>query len=233
MPPTTGKTVSSPSIPAMGVNPVDCGALSQSKVVSLYGMPHVFACQFFPGEFSRIFNISSKELADREAPLSDLLSVGSYPEQIAAARSFEERKQHLLTFIREWERRSRDLTIGRMTQAVMHNILGQHGNVRMTDLEKQTGYSSRYFHQVLSEQVGLSPKSAIDNIRFQSALRMMMEQPYVPIVEVAQRNGYYDQPHFTKVFKKYAGVTPVAFEKVKSYAPLPLSEAVTADSLIL
>ena len=207
---------------------VCCGALSQSKTVSLYGMSHVFACQFFPGEFSRIFNISSKELADREAPLSDLLPVESYPEQIAAAQSFEERKQHLLAFIRGWERRSRDQAIGHLTQAVMHNILHQHGNIRMVDLEKQTGYCSRYLHQILSDQVGLPPKTAIDNIRFQSALRMMMERPYVPIAEVAQRNGYYDQSHFTRVFKKYVGVTPAAFEKVKSYAPLPLSEAVNA-----
>ena len=203
---------------------VCCGTLSQSKTVPLYGMNHVFACQFFPGEFSRIFGISSKELADREAPLSDLLPVGSYPEQIAAAQSFEERKQCLLAFIREWERRGQDRAIGHLTQAVMHSILDQHGNIRMVDLEKQTGYCSRYLHQIVSDQVGLSPKTAIANIQFQAALRMMMEHPYVPIADVAQRCGYYDQSHFTKVFKEYVGITPAAFEKARGYAPLPLSE---------
>lgn len=207
---------------------VCCGTLSQSKMVPLYGMSHVFACQFFPGEFSRIFHLSSKDLANREAPLSDLLPVGSFPEQIAAARSFDERKQHLLAFIRERERLSRDQTFGRLTQTVMYNILHQHGNIRMIELEKQTGYCSRYLHQVLSDQVGLPPKTAIDNIRFQGALRMMMEHPCVPIAEVAQRCGYYDQSHFTKTFKKYVGVTPAAFERVKNYAPLPLSEATNA-----
>ncbi len=35
----------------------------------------------------------------------------------------------------------------------------------------------------------------------------------LPLVEVALETGFYDQPHFTHYFKRYMGVTPVAYRR--------------------
>lgn len=63
------------------------------------------------------------------------------------------------------------------------------------------------------EHVGLAPKTALNNIRFQSVLRRLLENPFCSLAEAAQACGYYDQSYFTKVFKEYMGTTPAAFVK--------------------
>ena len=95
----------------------------------------------------------------------------------------------------------------------MRDALVSHGNVRMSDLAEQTGYSTRYLQRLMLDHVGLAPKVALENIRFQNALRILLENPFIPLSELALQGGYYDQSHFTKVFKDYMGITPAAFQK--------------------
>lgn len=189
-----------------------CGTLNSSKVVPLYGMDKVLSCQFFPGEFTRIFGVPSSELADIEVPLDNLLHVGSAVEQIALATNFEDRVGGAQAFIREWQTRTKNTSVDTLTQKMMLDILLSHGDRRLSELEEQTGYSARYLQKIMLEHIGLAPKTALSNIRFQNALRVMLDQPRLSVAEVAQRCGYYDQSHFTKVFKEYVGTTPSAFQ---------------------
>ncbi len=190
-----------------------CGTLNEPKHIPLYGIHHVLGCQFFPGEFTRIFGISSKELADTEIPLDDFIRVGTVTEEIAAAQTFEQRIGIVRRFIREWEDRTRQSDVTDLTCQIMRNALLQHGNVRLSELADQTGYSTRYLQKLMLDHVGLTPKAALGNMRFQNALRLMLENPYLPLSDLAQQSGYYDQSHFTKVFKEFMGVTPAAFQK--------------------
>lgn len=200
---------------------VCCGALNQSKMVPLFGRRHILSCQFFPGEFTRIFGLPSNVLADTEIPLEDLLQPGTTPEQIACATSFEERIELTRQFISRWEARTRQRDVGKLIQQMMLDILRNHGDVRVNELAEQTGYSSRYLQKVMLEHVGLAPQTALANIRFQSALQLMVAEPGISVAEVAQRTGYYDQSHFTKVFKEYMKMTPAAFQEQlrKSFLP--------------
>lgn len=190
-----------------------CGALNKSKEVPLFDMSHVLSLQCFPGEFTRIFGVPSNELADTEVPLEDLFHAGTIVEELAEAKTFAERMDLAKGFMKRCEARTRDRGIGKMTQAMMLDILQNHGDVRMNELEEQTGYSARYLQKVMLEQVGLAPKTAISNIRFQNALRLMLENPNIGIAELAQDSGYYDQSHFSKSFKEYMGVTPAIFQE--------------------
>ena len=195
---------------------VCCGALNQSKKVPLYGMLQVFACQFFPGEFTRIFGIPSNELADTEIPLDDLLQPGSILEQMAYSKTFEQRIKYLRNFILQWENRTKQRETSALIQNMMYDALMQHGNIRISELQEQTGYSARYLQKVITEHVGLAPKTVLANIRFQNALRTMIEHPGMSIVDVAQDCGYYDQSHFAKAFKEYMNMPPSVFqEKIK------------------
>ncbi len=190
-----------------------CGVLNESKHVPLYGMHHVLSCQFFPGEFTRIFGISSKELSDTEIPLDDFIKTGTVTTQMAEAATFEERISIARNFISEWEKRTHKRDVNDLARSVMRDALLSHGNIRMSDLADQTGYSTRYLQKLMLDHVGLAPKVALDNIRFQNALRILLENPFISLSELAQQGGYYDQSHFTKAFKDYMGITPAAFQK--------------------
>lgn len=190
-----------------------CGLLNKSKKVPLYGVHHTLCCQFFPGQFTRLFGIPSREVTDMEAPLEDFIRVGTVPEEIATAEGFENQMAIIRRFIEEWKNRKLRDTSDGLVQYLMKDALQKHGSLQIAQLEKDTGYSARYLQRVMLEHVGLAPKTALNNIRFQSVLRRLLENPFCSLAEAAQACGYYDQSYFTKVFKEYMGTTPAAFVK--------------------
>ena len=190
-----------------------CGLLNKSKKVPLYGVHHTLCCQFFPGQFTRLFGIPSHEVTDVEAPLEDFIRVGSVPEEIALADGFANQMEIVKRFIGEWKNRKLRDTSDGLVQYLMKDALQRHGSLQIAQLEKETGYSARYLQKVMLEHVGLAPKTALNNIRFQSVLRRLLENPFCSLAETAQACGYYDQSYFTKIFKDYMGTTPAAFVK--------------------
>jgi len=56
--------------------------------------------------------------------------------------------------------------------------------------------------------VGISPKTMARIFRFQTALAQLTSDPKCTLAEVAARCGYYDQPHFVREFKRFAGTAP-------------------------
>lgn len=193
------------------------GTLDAPKKVPLFGMKKSLMCHFFPGEFTRIFGIPCNELTNKEIPLEDLLTVGSIAEEILEANSFAARITRVKQFIRTFEHKAKVRDTHLLTQSLMCEILQKNGDVRMKELEEKTGYSARYLQRILSENVGLSPKVVSENVRFQSVLRMMYENPQLSLTEMAHKVGFYDQAHFTKVFKEYVELSPSVFlENIKA-----------------
>ena len=60
------------------------------------------------------------------------------------------------------------------------------------------------------EQVGLPPKMLARLIRFDGAVRRL-QAPGSALAEVAQDCGYYDQAHFNRDFRDFAGMAPGAY----------------------
>lgn len=189
-----------------------CGTLNKSKSVPLYGLKHLFCMQFFPGTFTHIFGIPSNLLLNAEYPLFDLLHIGSIAEEFSNSKNFNDRIFLAYNFFKHYESRTNNQVNGQLIQGIMHDILLNHGDIRVSDLEYKTGYSARYLQKIINEYVGIPPKTVLANIRFQTALRTMIEHPTLSIAQIAQQNGYYDQSHFNKVFKSYMGTTPYRFQ---------------------
>jgi AraC-like DNA-binding protein len=61
------------------------------------------------------------------------------------------------------------------------------------------------------EEVGLSPKRLARLVRFSRAIDQIREEPAVDWAAIADTCGYYDQAHFNRDFKLFAGATPSDF----------------------
>lgn len=70
-------------------------------------------------------------------------------------------------------------------------------------LHVNTSYLSMLFKQV----TGTTFKEHLNRVRVEEAERLLANTDY-PIIEIAIACGYSDQSYFTKVFKKYTGLTP-------------------------
>jgi AraC-like DNA-binding protein len=83
----------------------------------------------------------------------------------------------------------------------------------LDEAAKHCGYSSRQMRNIFRAQIGISPKQAVQIMRFQHALREMAHGE-TKMKDLAQQFLFYDEAHFDKYFKKYASdISPSRFAK--------------------
>lgn len=83
-------------------------------------------------------------------------------------------------------------------------------------LSAELGYSNRWIQKRHLEVFGVSFKKAQGMMRFFQtlhciALHVTQGKTPLNLTGVAYENGYFDQAHFIKEFKRYAGMTPSAY----------------------
>lgn len=70
--------------------------------------------------------------------------------------------------------------------------------------------SSSQFRRKLGAITGTTPAQYILHLRLDHARQLMLDHPEWTLAEVADRCGFADQPHFTRVFRRIYGITPRA-----------------------
>jgi len=86
--------------------------------------------------------------------------------------------------------------------------------VRIDGVRRQTGYGERRFTSLFADATGLTPKAFQRVQRLRHVLRRLSDQRR-DLADIAQRAGYFDQPHFNHDFRDLTGTTPA------EYRPLP------------
>lgn len=92
--------------------------------------------------------------------------------------------------------------------SLLSEIAAAGGLVRIDELCRARGLSIRRVDRMFRAYVGISPKTMARIFRFQTALAQLTSDPKCTLAEVAARCGYYDQPHFVREFKRFAGAAP-------------------------
>ena len=67
--------------------------------------------------------------------------------------------------------------------------------------------SPAHFARAFKETMGLGPHQYLLHLRLERARRMLDAEDAV-LSNIAQRAGFADQAHFTRLFKREYGVTP-------------------------
>ena len=75
-------------------------------------------------------------------------------------------------------------------------------------LTREAGLSRRWFSQVFSEQVGITPKLYCRLHRFLDVVRRVASGTPVDWADVALAGGYCDQAHLTHEFRDFSGLSP-------------------------
>lgn len=188
-----------------------CGPLSQRNTIPLSGVHNGVYCRFFPGKASDLFHIPYNELADSVLSLDDIMPLGSTPAQFAEAKDEDERQLILFKFLDNFSCRGGNILHQKLSQHLIHEILDKNGDIRISELAKETGYSTRYLHSVFAPRVGFSPKQFCCNAKFQSSLRTLVNNPVITEEVLSHISGYYDVSHISRIYKKNLGMSPVQF----------------------
>ena len=69
-----------------------------------------------------------------------------------------------------------------------------------------------YLSRIIKEKTSLSFTDYLNRLRIDLAESLMLENPGMTMNEVALQCGYSSQHYFSRAFKNYTGMTPIAFK---------------------
>ena len=209
---------------------------SQAPTETLHaGTQHCVEVRFAPLGLYRLSGLSMHELTDRAVSLEDLFGrVGrELPERLAAESDWSGRFSLLDSLF------ARAAADGpEPDNEVVHawNRLRQtEGTEAIGAILSEIGWSRGRLAQRFREQVGLAPKAAGRVLRFQRAARLLIEPGHRSLTSIALSCDYYDQAHFNRDFRAFAGCSPTesisaTYEEMPGTRVQPDAETFVQDS---
>ncbi|MFB4166219.1 helix-turn-helix domain-containing protein [Alteribacillus sp. JSM 102045] len=171
-----------------------------------------FGVRFFPEQSVIKLEYSMSELLAKKIPLIDVFAMDSFiVEKIGAGKSIDERIKFFEKFIESTVSEFRyDRNI---VEYSINKIYSSKGTIKVNRLSEDTGYSTRYIRNKFEFFIGFSPKQFIEIVKFQNSIDMILKTNDYKLTDIVHENGYYDQSHFIKMFKRLAHLPPFQLKK--------------------
>jgi AraC-like DNA-binding protein len=174
---------------------------------------------FHPGGLYRLLGVPMSEMIDDSYDAMDVFGsqMRDVNEQLQEAASFDEINEVITVFLlRQLKRLKKSMPF----DAAMLEILRLSGNVSIEQIASLACLSLRQFERVSKERIGLPPKFFARLVRFSKAYRMRENFSNLSWTSIAHECGYFDQMHFIRDFKEFAGVAPGVIEKELESIPV-------------
>ena len=170
-----------------------------------------FVVLFWPGMGYVFSPFPPTKLIDRYVPLEEIVPADSERiiEEMVLAVSFQERVRLFERFLDKHLRLAENVPRGIVSLIKTIHSDSAHGGIgRLTG---RACYSDRHVRRLFLKYVGISPKLLGDIIRHQKSLRRLNLNPALNMAGLAYDQGYSDQSHFIRHFKRFQGITPSQF----------------------
>lgn len=159
----------------------------------------------------RFFHLQYAEVKNQIVDLADLLGSGAdnLRWQLADANTPMQKLQLLQDFlIRQLEKTEADP----IYDYCINRIANSNGLVTVAQLEKETGYSSRWLHNKFTEHLGTGPKNLAEIVRFRQFYQAYSTGAELKDLKQHIYQHYHDQSHFIRAFKRFTGATPTELQ---------------------
>ncbi|MGG7518157.1 GlxA family transcriptional regulator [Allorhizobium undicola] len=88
-----------------------------------------------------------------------------------------------------------------------------HKSLSVEMLAERLGMSTRSFARFYVEATGTTPRKAIENLRVDTAQRMLLDYPQLSIKRIAEKCGFKDEERMRRTFVRHFGATPSEFRE--------------------
>jgi methylphosphotriester-DNA--protein-cysteine methyltransferase len=170
----------------------------------------VLGVRLRPAGAYALLALPMREIAGFVANLEELVgrAARELTDRCRHATSLEERFRVAAAWVAERVSRARGVTPEVAWSAAQIERTG--GQVSITALREETGFSKTRLVAAFRDQIGVAPKLYARIVRFRRAAAML-EGGAGPLTDVALAAGYYDQPHMNVEFRELSGLTPREF----------------------
>lgn len=174
-----------------------------------------------PGLAGSLFGVNAQELAERHISIHELWGQDSVDllERLHHAGTLQ---QQLNVFESHLESKIPPHNSIHPAVAYALKVIPASGNIGK--IVKETGYSHKHFIELFRTAVGQSPGLYFRILRFQQALKGLIESS-ASLIDIALQADYSDQAHFNREFRDIAGITPGEYRNSRSenhHVPIPI-----------
>lgn len=106
--------------------------------------------------------------------------------------------------------RSRDSKI--VNAAITYVERNLHNKINQSDIARSSGISSSKFSRIFRQIHGTTFQEYVLRRRMQQAVKLL-KNPSASITDVCYTIGFNDQSYFTRIFRRYIGVSPSAYRR--------------------
>ncbi len=85
--------------------------------------------------------------------------------------------------------------------------------IRLSDISQEVNVSPNYLNSIFKAETGKTIMQYLEDLKIEEAKRLLKSTDS-SINEISQQLGYYDQYHFSKIFKKVTGSSPTKYRKI-------------------
>lgn len=201
--------------------PATCvtGIFSRPAVVQAPRRPcRVLGVRLRPAGAWALLSHPLDQLAELTTDLGDLL--GRAGDELAecchdAGRGID-RVRYAVAWLGRQLQRPEARRVDPAVQWIARRIADTGGSQPIAALRAETGLTQARLIALFRQQIGVTPKRLARIHRFNCALGLLSRQDDT-LARVAQRAGYFDQPHMNADFREMAGLTPRAFLTATRY----------------
>jgi AraC-like DNA-binding protein len=97
----------------------------------------------------------------------------------------------------------------------IEQIVKTNGQIAIRDLCKKLNMTERTLQRNFIEHVGIPPKKFAKIIQFYSSFNQVTADSYSRLTDIVYENGFADQSHFIRDFRKFTGKKPNTVKKNK------------------
>ena len=174
------------------------------------GVSSILGIKFKPAALSLLFGVDMYALTNHVVSLKQL----SHPDLTALEGLLSEAGDHTKRIEATEDYLSKNFRAVNnepVINATVEKIFASNGMVSVTVICKENGCSERQLERMFRKYIGVSPKLYSRIIRFAYIFQVAQGRKEINGCELGLASGYYDQSHFIKNFKAFAGEGPSGY----------------------
>lgn len=184
------------------------GQTIEPIALQINGSYKLIVFQLYPFATRLLINIDPKQINDACYDLKQVMQVDT--DQVISklvVTDTDPQIQLISDYILELVKAS-SIDPDKSIKLAVSTIIKTKGTITIKDLRERLHITERTFERRFAKEIGVTPKQFAKIIQFSYSLNQIQDSDYTNLTNVAYENGFADQSHFIRSFKKYTGCTP-------------------------
>ncbi|EAY30377.1 AraC family transcriptional regulator [Microscilla marina] len=181
----------------------------QCITTKAYGRYQALGIMFQPVGIYTTYGISALDFAQSNSAVRLFDKATELDQRFAEATAPADRLQVLINFFQQ-------NTVNKPCPPIVLRFLKVVSSLACQPIEiqkiaKDLHFSVKHLIATFKSVVGITPHKYLQLLQLNHALQKMIDCPDQTLTKIALEHGFYDQSHFIRVFKRYAGISPLKF----------------------